>query len=43
MIHAGRVYDIEIDSMDGIEANVQTILQAWRSDLRQSEFSQSFT
>ncbi|MCA0908709.1 chloramphenicol phosphotransferase CPT family protein [Ruegeria marisrubri] len=42
MIHAGRVYDIEIDSMDGIEANVQTILQAWRSDLRQSEFSQSF-
>lgn len=42
MIHAGRVYDIEIDSMDGIEANVQTILQAWRSDLRQSEFSPSF-
>ncbi|WP_050604994.1 chloramphenicol phosphotransferase CPT family protein [Ruegeria sp. 6PALISEP08] len=40
-IHAGRVYDMEINSTVGVEFNVQTILQVWRSNLRQSEFTRS--
>ena len=39
VIHTGRVYDIELDSTEGVEINVQTILGAWRSNRRQSEFT----
>ena len=38
-IHAGHVYDLDVDSEDGVDANVELILQAWRSGLRQSEFN----
>lgn len=41
LIHDGRVYDIEIDSAEGVEANVQSILQAWRGDTRRSEFGRN--
>lgn len=38
-IHQKRIYDLEIQSEDGVDANVQSILEVWRSGLRRSEFS----
>jgi chloramphenicol 3-O phosphotransferase len=37
-IHAGKFYDLELDTEDGIDANVETLLTAWRSDRRSSSF-----
>ncbi len=39
IIHQGRVYDLEVNSRDGIDANVGRILNAWRSGVRNSDFS----
>ncbi len=38
-IHAGKNYDLEIQSEDGIEYNTETILKGWRSGRRVSDFS----
>ncbi|WP_171133713.1 MULTISPECIES: chloramphenicol phosphotransferase CPT family protein [unclassified Ruegeria] len=38
-IHKGRRYDLELRSEDGIEANVDAILNTWRSGVRCSDFS----
>jgi len=38
-IHAGRLYDLELDCEDGTDANVQALLAAWRSGRRSSEFA----
>ncbi|MDA7966906.1 AAA family ATPase [Ruegeria sp.] len=40
-IHAGRVYDLELNSEDGVKANVTAILKALHSGVRRSEFSQT--
>lgn len=40
VIHLGRRYDLEINSVDGVDHNVEAILQMWRSDERRSEFCQ---
>jgi chloramphenicol 3-O phosphotransferase len=37
-IHVGRVYDLEVHSEDGVDANIRAILSAWRSGKRVSEF-----
>ena len=37
-IHQGRIYDLEVNSEDGVQTNVALILTAWRSGLRASEF-----
>lgn len=38
-IHLGRVYDLELNSQDGLDGNVDTLLQAWRSGRRASDFT----
>ncbi len=38
-IHQGRTYDLEVNSEDGVDTNVELILQSWRSGRRRSEFS----
>ncbi|NVO58173.1 AAA family ATPase [Rhodobacteraceae bacterium B1Z28] len=40
-IHLDRRYDLEVNSVDDVDANVRAILQAWHSGLRRSEFSQT--
>ncbi|WP_172299820.1 AAA family ATPase [Pseudoruegeria sp. HB172150] len=40
-IHVRRVYDLELQSEDGLERNVERILAAWRSGERRSEFAAS--
>jgi chloramphenicol 3-O phosphotransferase len=42
-IHAGRRYDLELNSEDGLEANVAALLGAWRSGERMSEFARAPT
>lgn len=37
-IHVGKTYDLEIDTSDGVDANVERILAAWRSANRFSSF-----
>ncbi|MEL6520440.1 MAG: AAA family ATPase [Pseudomonadota bacterium] len=39
-IHRGRRYDLELQSEDGPDANVDKILTAWRGGVRLSEFQQ---
>lgn len=39
VIHIGRVYDLEVNSMDDIDGNVDLILDAWRNGTRSSEFA----
>jgi chloramphenicol 3-O phosphotransferase len=41
-IHLGKRYDIELQTEDGAEANVQKILVAWRNCHRSSNFVGSF-
>lgn len=38
-IHAGRRYDLELNSEDGPETNVDVLLKTWRSGRRSSDFS----
>ncbi|MCT7376621.1 chloramphenicol phosphotransferase CPT family protein [Chelativorans salis] len=38
-IHVGRHYDLEQNSEDGPEVNVEILLKAWRSCRRSSDFS----
>lgn len=42
-IHIGKIYDIELQSEDGAEANVEKVLAAWRSGKRSSSFVASTT
>jgi chloramphenicol 3-O phosphotransferase len=37
-IHVGKTYDIELQSEDGAEANVEKLLAAWRNGSRSSSF-----
>ncbi len=39
VVHIGRVYDLEVNSMDDIDGNVDLILDAWRNGMRSSEFA----
>lgn len=41
-IHVGKTYDIELQSEDGAEANVDKLLGAWRNGRRSSSFAGSF-
>jgi chloramphenicol 3-O phosphotransferase len=38
-IHRGKRYDLELQSLDGVEANVEKLLAAWRSGRRSSSFT----
>lgn len=38
-IHLGRHYDLDLQSEDGVEANVERILAGWRSGHRLSDFT----
>ena len=38
-IHLGKVYDIEVQSEDGVERCTELILAAWRSGVRVSSFA----
>jgi len=38
-IHKDRRYDLELDSRDGVDANCETLLAAWRSGVRRSDFT----
>lgn len=37
-IHAGKVYDLEVQSEDGVDHNVDRILTGWRTGARMSSF-----
>lgn len=37
-IHLGKRYDLELDTLDGVDRNVERILAAWRSGVRSSSF-----
>lgn len=37
-IHVGKIYDIELNSIDGPEANVEKLLTTWRAFRRSSSF-----
>ncbi|MFN7089233.1 MAG: chloramphenicol phosphotransferase CPT family protein [Allorhizobium sp.] len=37
-IHRGKRYDIELRSEDGVDANVERLLEAWRNSPRSSSF-----
>lgn len=39
-IHVGKVYDLEVNSLDEAAANVEKILAAWRASTRNSSFKQ---
>jgi chloramphenicol 3-O phosphotransferase len=39
IIHAGKYYDVEVDSREDLDANVERILVHWRSGSRHSNFS----
>lgn len=38
-IHIGKVYDLELQSEDGVDANVEMLLEAWRNRPRRSSFT----
>ena len=38
-IHVGKTYDIELNSADGADANVERLLAAWRNAPRSSSFT----
>ncbi|WP_105381774.1 chloramphenicol phosphotransferase CPT family protein [Neorhizobium alkalisoli] len=38
-VHVGKTYDIELNSADGADANVERLLAAWRSARRSSSFN----
>nr|WP_280940041.1 hypothetical protein [Agrobacterium bohemicum] len=40
-IHVGKRYDIELQSEDGADANVERLLTAWRNSIRSSSFAKS--
>lgn len=42
-IHIGKVYDLELQSTDGADANADKLLRVWRSGRRVSSFSGSVT
>lgn len=37
-IHVGKLYDLELDTGDGVDANIDRLLAAWRSAKRSSSF-----
>ncbi|WP_427148019.1 chloramphenicol phosphotransferase CPT family protein [Rhizobium leguminosarum] len=42
-IHIGKVYDLELQSTDGADANADKLLRVWRSGSRVSSFTGSVT
>jgi len=36
----GKLYDIDLDTRDGVDVNVERILAGWRSAQRSSRFSE---
>ena len=38
-VHGGKAYDLELNSTDGTDVNIEKLLAAWRSGQRQSRFS----
>lgn len=38
-IHLGKIYDIEVNSIDGTDINVEKVLTAWRGGIRVSSFT----
>ncbi|XHB98564.1 AAA family ATPase [Nitratireductor sp. ac15] len=40
-IHAGKIYDLEVQSLDGVSLNTERILNGWRTGRRDSDFSRS--
>ncbi|MBO9133575.1 AAA family ATPase [Rhizobium sp. B230/85] len=38
-IHAGKTYDIELQCDDGVDRNVEKLLDAWRTESRSSNFA----
>jgi len=38
-VHFGKRYDIELQSLDGVDENVEKLLVAWRSGQRSSSFA----
>ncbi|MGR3436581.1 MAG: chloramphenicol phosphotransferase CPT family protein [Shimia sp.] len=38
-IHVGLRYDLELDTRDGVEANVRRVLSAWSDGTRRSDFA----
>jgi chloramphenicol 3-O phosphotransferase len=36
----GKLYDIDLDTRDGVDVNVERILAGWRSAQRSSSFSE---
>ncbi|WP_026783405.1 chloramphenicol phosphotransferase CPT family protein [Pleomorphomonas koreensis] len=38
-IHLGKTYDLDIDTINGVDANVDRVLAAWRSGSRSSSFT----
>lgn len=40
-IHVGKRYDIELQSEDGADTNVERVLAAWRASTRLSSFAES--
>jgi chloramphenicol 3-O phosphotransferase len=39
-IHLEKLYDIDLDTRDGVDVNVERILAGWRSAQRSSSFSE---
>jgi chloramphenicol 3-O phosphotransferase len=37
-IHRDRAYDLEVDSLDGVDANIEKILDGWRAERATSRF-----
>lgn len=40
-VHVGKRYDIELQSEDGTDANVERLLVSWRHDGRSSNFAKT--
>ena len=38
-IHLDKIYDLELDSTDDIERNVESIISAWKDEHRKSSFA----
>lgn len=38
-IHLGKLYDLDLDTRDGVDANIERVLAGWRAAKRSSSFS----
>ncbi|WP_295814013.1 AAA family ATPase [uncultured Nitratireductor sp.] len=39
IVHLGKSYDLEVQSLDGVERNTDLILKGWRGGARNSDFT----